>query len=184
LGSSARAASIAIKTVTVKIAITLTKFARRDIRVSFVQITYEMRGVRPECVGAPLIPPNQSLRIKVTRCDAIGDNTNDPSASPATLTTDAVTAWYMATAHQPPIGSYSQFFWQGFGLAFHLETLSALVSDDNWELLSHNTVLLVGILLNNYDFCRNSSAKQRIPLTMTSAVEEPETGAPVESLSI
>ena len=114
--------------------------------------------------GAPLIPPNQSLRVKVARSDAAGDNTDDPSSPPAFITTDAVTVWYMATAHQPAIGTYSQFFGQGFGLAMHLEPLSAFgLKQENWELLTHNALL--GQTIPNYHDYRWNGGKQRIPLT-------------------
>jgi hypothetical protein len=116
-----------------------------------------------QIAGAPLIPPNQSLRIKVTcgpSAGAVGDNTNDPSSSsPAKMTTDAVTVWYMATAHQPSIGTYSQFFGQGFGLAMHMETLTSFVAEeDNWELLTYNLVKP-----NYHNFRWNSFGQQRVP---------------------
>jgi len=113
-----------------------------------------------QLAGAPLIPPNQSLRLKVTRSDAVGDNTNDPSGSPAVMTTDAVTVWYMATSHQPAIGTASQFFGQGFALAMYLEMLGTWPKTlQNWELLTKNT------FAHNYHNFRwtTTGGKQRIP---------------------
>jgi hypothetical protein len=119
-----------------------------------------------QIAGAPLIPPNQSLRIKVTCNNATGDNTNDPSSAPAAITKDAVVVWYMATAHQPAIGTPVQFFGQGFGLAMYMETIGKgrVLSLNNWELLVHNTFL--GQTVPNYhDFRWNPTGggKQRIP---------------------
>jgi hypothetical protein len=85
---------------------------------------------------APLIPPNQSLRIKVAA--STDDTADPPSSTPLPMTTNAVTVWYMATAHHPAIGTYSQFFGQGFGLAMYLETLGYI--EANWELLTHDVV--------------------------------------------
>jgi hypothetical protein len=111
--------------------------------------------------GAPLIPPNQSLRIKVARSDAAGsgDNTNDPSSAPATMTKMAVTVWYMATVHQPVIGSASQFFGQGYGLAMYMETLKTWAADEeNWELLTGNLVKP-----NYHNFRWTNGGQQRVP---------------------
>jgi hypothetical protein len=109
--------------------------------------------------GAPLIPPNHSLRIKIARSDVVGDNTNDPSTPPAAMTKDAVTVWYMPIAHQPTIGTPSQFFGQGFGLALHLEKLTSLIAnEEKFELLTHKFPKP-----NYHNFRWTSSGQQRIP---------------------
>jgi hypothetical protein len=112
--------------------------------------------------GAPLIPPNHSLRIKVARSDSVGDNTNDPGATPAQMTTNAVTLWYMITAHQPPIGTYSQFFGQGFGLAMYLTPLDTpplMRKETNSDLLTK------GVSFPNYHSMRwhPTLHQQRVP---------------------
>lgn len=126
--------------------------------------------------GAPLIPPNQSLRIKVTCNNATGDNTNDPSASPAPITTDAVVVWYMATAHQPAIGTPAQFFGQGFGLAMYMETIGTWpLTEDNWELLTQH-----GLSPNYHNFrWKPNTGKQRVPF-----VQFGETGISRKNLKI
>jgi hypothetical protein len=72
--------------------------------------------------GAPLIPPNQSLRIKLGKFPS--DDTSDPpdgsTAAPSAITKDAVTVWYMPTAHAPKIGTLTQFCGHGYALAVRL----------------------------------------------------------------
>lgn len=81
--------------------------------------------------GAPLIPANQSLRIKIGRGGPLSpaeDNANaSTSASGIGLTRDSTAVWYAAKVHQPGDGCLSQFFGQGFGLGYLLHPLTSTI---------------------------------------------------------
>jgi hypothetical protein len=76
--------------------------------------------------GAPLIPANQSLRIKICRPD---EDDNKPWDHERTGVI------YRATAHEVEFGKPSQFCGHGLGLAFHLEELLFNATITNQDLL-------------------------------------------------
>lgn len=94
--------------------------------------------------GAPLIPANQSLRIKIAN-PASGSPDNPPTGS---LDPTQTVVWYRPILHQPGQGKPSQFFGHGFGLAYRLDPFSLM-----WGKLhvTDTDLLDASILLNYHD---------------------------------
>jgi len=76
--------------------------------------------------GAPLIPANQSVRIKLSRPDE--DDTKPWDHERTGML-------YSATVHEPEFGKPNPFFIHGLGLAFHFEELLLDTLIKNQELL-------------------------------------------------
>jgi hypothetical protein len=103
---------------------------------------HHFRGYSPEGMpqheaGAPLIPPNQSLRIKIGRPE---ENIPVEPAPDQALSLDLsqTAVWYQARVHEPIFGEPSQFCVHGFGLAFHLDPFGPVTNKD---LLGDPTVV-------------------------------------------
>jgi hypothetical protein len=93
---------------------------------------YDPQSNRPNNLnGAPLIPIDQSLRIKIA---APGHDVSEPTGGP--LDRGTVVVWYSPTYHQPNNGAYTQFFGHGFACAYRFKPLSALgLTVSNADLL-------------------------------------------------
>ncbi len=85
--------------------------------------------------GAPLIPANQSLRLKISRPDEQDDKEWDHERTGVI---------YRATAHDMELGKPAPFFAHGFGLAFHLEQLLLEDTITNRDLLDRGFFPLGG----------------------------------------
>ncbi len=102
------------------------------------------RTTAPNAVpGRPLIPANQGLKIGLAL-----DNSEAPPSGQFQSFDNAqrIAVWYLPIAHFPALNQASQFFGQGFSLAYHFNPDSVkkwlgLVHQDNWELLRHAEVL-------------------------------------------
>jgi hypothetical protein len=98
------------------------------------------RGFDPQAnqpnslAGAPLIPADQSLRIKLGNP---GKDVSDPPAGP--LDPNSTVIWYSPMWHAPKNGAYTQFFVHGFACAYRLKPLTLLggliTAVDNSDLL-------------------------------------------------
>jgi hypothetical protein len=95
---------------------------------------YSDQGKAHSQLGAPMIPLNQSLRIKV------GRNDDNPEASEQLLDPGATAVWYRAMAHRARVDPREanlpfQFSENGYGLAYHLDTLEGFTDVTNRMLL-------------------------------------------------
>jgi hypothetical protein len=115
--------------------------------------------------GAPLIPADQSLRIKLANP---GHDVADPTGGPLDLQSTVI--WYSPTWHAPKNGSYTQFFVHGFACAYRLKPFQL-------KLIASFTVLTNADLLDAPSFPQfgyhglrfDSSGNQRI-LTASASI--------------
>jgi hypothetical protein len=117
---------------------------------------YDERGNQPNNqAGAPLIPTNQSLHLK------IADPKHDVSRPPGgPLDPDATAIWYSPTFKFPENHGYTNFCGHGFALAYRLLPLSAPVgAETNADLLGDPTPPFFSYHTLRWD----GSGKQRIP---------------------
>jgi len=123
---------------------------------------YNLKGEPNQDDGAPQLPPNQSLRIKVARprldaASAADDNGKDPPAN-TPLDRDAIALWYLPVAHRPDYLGVIPFCGHGFGLAYEWKG-KAIASND--DLLDDPTAAF------SYHSLRWNDGKQRIPTAST-----------------
>ena len=115
--------------------------------------------------GRPLIPANQSLRIKIGRANPPANEDNaDPPTNPTPLGRSQTAIWYAAIVHSPENNTPSQFFGQGFGLAYHLNKIIGVVRFGRTIELTNKELLSDTAVAHNYHNLRWVDKKeQRVP---------------------
>jgi hypothetical protein len=129
-----------------------------NLRRSF--LGYDPNGNLPNSLaGAPLIPSNQSLRVKIA---APNHDVSDPTGGP--LDPASTVVWYSPTFHTPQNGGYTQFCVHGFACAYRLKGLSKLgFTEKNSHLLDDP----FPPQFSYHDLRWNGSSKQQIAIAST-----------------
>jgi hypothetical protein len=133
-------------------------------------------GVANTLPGAPLIPANQSLRIKIAR-PAVTPEVETAAPSANQLNPERTVVWYAAMVHDPPNRMYTQFFGHGFGLAYRFQpqtvqvpivgTVTKTFTQTNADLLDGTGTSFVP---NYHDFRWTPSTTfvhQRVPTSLS-----------------
>lgn len=117
---------------------------------------YSAQGDANVLDGGPLIPPSQSLRVKIAHPQHdVADATGGPLDPTQTV------VWYSPTFHVPANHGYTQFCGHGFSLAYRLKDLPTpffLPDQHNADLLDAPS-----LLLSYHELRWNSGGAQRVP---------------------
>jgi hypothetical protein len=133
-----------------------------DLRRSFRG--YEPRGnVANSLPGAPLIPSNQSLRVKIA---APNHDVSDPTGGPLDSATTVL--WYSPVFNAPQNGAYTQFCGHGFAYAYRFKGLSIGLTMTNADLLD-DPLIVPCYHSVRWDNQLVPFNKQRVPVASTAA---------------
>lgn len=117
---------------------------------------YSAQGVPNVQNGAPLIPPNQSLRMKISHPQ---HDVNDPTGGP--LDRSQTVVWYSPTFHNPQNRGYTQFCGHGFAYAYRLRDL---IPPFIGPAVTNADLLDDPLVAPSYHSVRwNGSAAQKVP---------------------